>query len=98
LEIKERSLFLVVLVPVLTPTAGFGTAPVPSLSSSLRVRRQLYRGISLPSLPVSKKHLSFDERNRQICLCYQAGDTLDKFACDFALSHRRVHQIIQRRG
>jgi hypothetical protein len=62
------------------------------------VLRQLYRGIPLPSLPLSKKHLSFDERNRQICVRYQAGDTLEEIACDFALSPQRVHQIIQRWG
>jgi hypothetical protein len=81
-----------------TPT-GFGTGRVPSLRVAIRrMLRQLYRGIPLPSLPVSKKHLSFDDRNRQICTRYHAGDTLEEIACDFALSHQRVHQIIQRWG
>jgi hypothetical protein len=87
---------MVAFVLVVSAT-GYGTGRVPSLRVAIwRVLSQLYRGSPLPPLPVSKKHLSFDERNRQICIRYEAGDTLEEFACDYALSHQRVHQIIQR--
>jgi DNA-directed RNA polymerase specialized sigma subunit len=54
----------------------------------------LYWGIHLPETPVTDKHVSLDERNRQICARYSAGDTLEAIAQDCGLSHQRVHQII----
>jgi hypothetical protein len=60
------------------------------------VLKQHYKGIPLPAAPVTNKHISQDARNQLICIRYQSGETLEEIACDFGLSHQRVHQIVQR--
>jgi DNA-binding NarL/FixJ family response regulator len=76
---------------------GVGAAPVPSLNAAIHwLLEQLYVGIPLPETPVTDKHVSLSERNRQICARYAAGATLEEIAHDLGLSHQRVHQIIHR--
>jgi DNA-binding NarL/FixJ family response regulator len=80
----------------LTPT-GVGAAPVPSLNAAIHwLLERLYWGILLPESPVTGKHVSLSERNRQICTRYAGGATLEEIARDLGLSHQRVHQIIHR--
>jgi hypothetical protein len=38
------------------------------------------------------------DRNKQIILCYRAGNTMDVIASAFGISKQRVHQLLQRAG
>jgi DNA-binding NarL/FixJ family response regulator len=60
------------------------------LLSLVRHRKQY--SIPLPETPVTDKHVSLSERNRQICVRYAAGETLEEIAREFDISH----QIIRR--
>ena len=72
---------------MLLALTGVGAASLPSLNAAIqRVLDLLYYDIPLPQMPVTDKHVSLDERNRQICAYYTAGETLEVLAEAFALS------------
>lgn len=81
---------------VLTPT-GFDITRIPSMNTAIRrVLDLLYHGIPRPTQPVTDKQVSLNERNRLICACYAAGETLEAIAQEMGISYQRVHQIIRR--
>ncbi len=60
---------------------------------------RMYRGTLLPAYPINH-NAPWRERNHQIVLCYESGETLQAIAAKFHLSFQRVHQVIRqyRRG
>jgi hypothetical protein len=56
-----------------------------------------YAGLLLPQRPVSHITPTKCERNEEIRLCHQQGETLITLAEFFALSENRVWQIVHHR-
>ncbi len=60
---------------------------------------RMYRNMAIPEFPINH-NAPWRERNHQIILCYENGETLQAIAAKFNLSFQRVHQVIRqyRRG
>ncbi len=60
---------------------------------------RMYRDRTVPRYPINR-NAPWRERNHQIILCYENGETLQAIAAKFHLSFQRVHQVIRqsRRG
>ncbi len=54
---------------------------------------RMYRNTTVPKHPINR-NAPWRERNHQIVLCYELGETLEAIAAKFHLSFQRVHQII----
>ncbi len=60
---------------------------------------RMYRDTAVPQYPLNR-NAPWRERNHQIILSYENGETLQAIAGKFHLSFQRVHQVIRqyRRG
>ncbi len=55
---------------------------------------RMYRNMAAPESPINH-NAPWRERNHQIVLCYQNGETLEAIAAKFGVSFQRVHQVIR---